>query len=80
MGRQKEAIAIIIIDRIDGDFAVCEIDGSSKNIPLSLIENNPCEGDVLLKTPDGYTADKKLTEKRRKAAAEKQKRLFSKNG
>ncbi len=71
---------MIVIDRIVGDFAVCEIYGSIENIPLSLIENNPCEGDVLVKTADGYIADKQLTEKHRKSAAEKQKRLFSKNG
>lgn len=37
-----------IIDRFEGDFAVCEIDGQMKNLPRALFPEDAKEGDVFL--------------------------------
>lgn len=45
-----------IIDRIEGEFAVCEKeDMTFVNIPLSEIGQNVKEGQTLIKGGDGYT-------------------------
>ena len=36
-----------IIDRFEGDFAVCEIDGQMKNLPRALFPEEAKEGDVF---------------------------------
>ena len=39
-----------IIDRIEGDYAVCEIDGSRqqmRQIPVSMFDGTPTDGDVI---------------------------------
>lgn len=37
-----------IIDRFEGDCAVCEIDGQMKNLPRALFSEDAKEGDVFL--------------------------------
>ncbi len=57
----------LIIDRIEGDIAVCEnIDRTTTNIPLILLPNGVKEGDVILKDENGeYVVDAKKTLERR---------------
>ncbi len=64
------------IDRFEGDYAVLEIREETgevlyKNLPASWLPDDAAEGDVLVKTAEGYAIDTLETEKRRAAAAEK---------
>ena len=64
------------IDRFEGDYAVLEIREETgevlyKNLPASWLPDDAAEGDVLIKTAEGYAIDTLETEKRRAAAAEK---------
>ena len=50
--RNRGRVMKIIIDRIEGDIAVCEIDGKRfVNLPVSLFEN-ASERDIYLLTKD----------------------------
>lgn len=69
---------MIIVDRIENGFAVCEIDNEFINIPLDQISGNLREGSVLIKCGGHYEVDDTDTENRKKAIFEKQKRLFGK--
>lgn len=40
-------IAILIIDRIEGNWAVIEFEGETFNIPINLLPQNAKEGDVI---------------------------------
>lgn len=57
----------LIIDRIEGDIAVCEnIDRTTTNIPLILLPDGVKEGDVILKDENGeYVVDAEKTLERR---------------
>ena len=64
------------IDRFEGDYAILEIREETgevlyKNLPASWLPDDAAEGDVLVKTAEGYAIDTLETEKRRAAAAEK---------
>ncbi|MBR5362973.1 MAG: DUF3006 domain-containing protein [Oscillospiraceae bacterium] len=64
------------IDRFEGDYAVLEIREETgevlyKNLPASWLPDDAAEGDVLVKTAEGYAIDTLETEKRRAVAAEK---------
>ena len=59
---------MIIIDRFEGEFAVCEADGVIKDIPLSLIAQEAFEGDVLIFENGIYKTDRQATEQRKKRA------------
>lgn len=70
---------MIIIDRIEGAFAVCETDTGIRHIPAASLPEDVREGDVLTETAQGYCKDSEATQKRRLAAAEKLRRIL-KNG
>ena len=55
-----------IIDRFEGDFAVCEANEEMVNIPKALLPNNAKEGDVITEQNGKYTVDADKTENRRK--------------
>ena len=64
------------IDRFEGDYAVLELREETgevlyKNLPASWLPDEAAEGDVLVKTAEGYAIDTLETEKRRAAAAGK---------
>ena len=64
------------IDRFEGDYAVLELREETgevlyKNLPASWLPDDAADGDVLVKTAEGYAIDTLETEKRRAAAAEK---------
>ncbi len=60
---------MIVIDRFEGNFAVCEMDGQMVNIPRSCVPPQAGEGSVLKLVQVDNTAD-------RQRIAEKQNRLF----
>ena len=64
------------IDRFEGDYAVLELREETgevlyKNLPAGWLPDDAEEGDVIVKTAEGYAIDTLETEKRRMAAAEK---------
>ncbi|MBR3835862.1 MAG: DUF3006 domain-containing protein [Clostridia bacterium] len=68
------------VDRIEEAFAVCEDEnGAFENIGLAALPENVREGDILLKTDDGYTILADETEERRQRLAKLQKSIFTKN-
>ncbi len=67
---------MISIDRIESQFAVCEIDGVFENIPLEIINGAAAEGDILIKNGERYDIDKAATAARRKKLAKLQEELF----
>ena len=66
----------MIINRFEGEYAVLEIREETgeilyKNLPASWLPDDAAEGDVIVKTADGYAIDSLETEQLRAAAAEK---------
>ncbi|WP_238882242.1 DUF3006 domain-containing protein [Clostridium sp. YIM B02551] len=54
-----------IIDRIEGDFAVCENDaGELKDIDISLILGEVASGKVIISKNETYVVDEILTKQR----------------
>lgn len=64
-----------IVDRIEGNYALCETDEGRKEIPLQELPSEVSEGDVLRRTSDGWELDRDKTAQRRAQIAEKTKRL-----
>lgn len=72
----------LIIDRIEGDMAVCEDSGNHHlNIPIADIAGSVKEGDLLRRNPDGsgYVVDPEETERRRRKLFRRQSNLFRRN-
>lgn len=67
---------MLIIDRFEGEFAVCEHDGEMINIPRSLILGDAQEGDVLKQVPEGYVVDDESKAARRKRIEDLMKSLW----
>lgn len=68
---------MIIVDRIEGAFAVCEMDDKSmQNIALSELPAGVKEGDVLAVENGTYVIDAKQTKERSECIAQKMNRLF----
>ena len=67
------------VERIEEKIALCE-DDLGKTIKLSLDElpENIREGEIIVRTENGYTIDSDETSARRKKMAEMQKKLFNK--
>ena len=59
---------MIIIDRFEGEFAVCEEDGVMKDIPIASVDSCAKEGDVLVFCNGAYVIDSNKTEERKKRA------------
>ena len=68
---------MIIIDRIEGDIAVCEVDGVMQDIPLSFIAKGAKEGDMLIQNEDSLLLipDISATEMRKASIDERFERL-----
>ena len=68
---------MIIVDRIEGALAVCEMDDKSmQNIALSELPVGVKEGDVLAVENGTYVIDAKQTKERSEHIAQKMNRLF----
>ena len=57
---------MLIVDRIEAPLAVCEGDGGQVEIPLSELPETVKEGDVLIRTEEGYQVDAEEPSRRRK--------------
>jgi hypothetical protein len=70
---------VLIIDRFEGDFAVCEVEnGETVNIPRTELPLSADEGDCLITVAKGvYAIDADETARRKKRIREKMSRLFS---
>jgi hypothetical protein len=55
---------MIIVDRIEGKFAVCETDGGMKNIPVNLIRGKVRDGAMIVEREGFFAVDEKATAKR----------------
>ncbi len=69
---------MLVIDRFEGDYAVCECQGEIVNIRRGLIAKDAHEGDVLVWAENAYLVDIGQTKSRRKFVQNKVDRLFSK--
>jgi hypothetical protein len=69
---------ILVIDRFEGDYAVCEKeDRTMLNIEKRRIPSDAKEGDVLVLEGDNARIDMTETEKRKKLIEELTKNLWS---
>jgi len=69
---------MIIIDRFEEGFAICEKDGMELiKISRDLLPETAKEGDVVVAFGDGYIIDSDATEKRRKTVEDKFFGLFN---
>ena len=67
----------LIIDRFEGIYAVCELEnGEFIDVPKEDIPKEAKEGDILIKTDNGYCVDKMATENKRKEIKERMNKLF----
>lgn len=58
---------MLVIDRFEGDFAICEeAGGEIRDIPRDRIRGKATEGDVLCRKGGWYEVDRAATEARRK--------------
>ena len=56
---------MLILERFENDTAIIENGDSFIKIPRTKVDQNACEGDVLIEIEGFYTADKDETKKRR---------------
>lgn len=69
-----------IIDRFEGEFALCETPGSvMEKLPRKSLPPEAAEGDLLFWGEGGWRVDRQATEKRRAALAAKRGRLRKKS-
>lgn len=66
----------MILNRFEGEYAVLEIREETgeilyKNLPAVWLPDDAAEGDVLVKTAEGYAIDTLATEQLRAVSAEK---------
>ena len=67
------------VERIEENIALCEDDlGKTIKLRLDELPENIREGEIIVRTENGYTIDTDETSVRRKKMAEMQKRLFNK--
>lgn len=68
---------MIIIDRFEGSYAILETDSGTQTINRELLPAEAGEGDVVVNENGSYLIDRKSTDERRKAMADKLRRLLS---
>lgn len=67
------------VERIEEKVALCEDDlGKTVKLRLDELPENIREGEIIVRTENGYTIDSDETSVRRKKMAEMQKKLFNK--
>jgi hypothetical protein len=70
---------MLIIDRFEGDYAVCECEtGEFVNIRRNLIAEDAGEGDIIVWSEASYLVDSERTAARKQSIRKKANRLFSK--
>ena len=67
----------LVIDRFEGMYVVCELEnGEFIDVPKKDIPKEAKEGDILIKTDNGYCVDITATENKRKEIKERMNKLF----
>ncbi|SHH16285.1 DUF3006 domain-containing protein [Desulfosporosinus lacus] len=66
---------MLIVDRFEGDWAVIEYEGTTFNLPLTLLPRDVKEGDVIAIS---ISVDLSITKERRQKAEEMMKGFFDK--
>lgn len=67
------------VERIEENIVLCEDDdGNVVKMKIKDLPKGIREGDIIVKTENGYTADSEETELRRRKMAELQKNVFGK--
>ncbi len=69
---------MIIIDRFEDDFAVCEIDGGMVDIKRSLLPSDAREGSIITEKGGRYVIDTAAENERRNRLFDMQNDLFGK--
>lgn len=64
------------IDRIEGEFAVLEQAGETMDIALSELPAGVREGDMLVRTADGWAVDRAAAEEKRSRLAERRRSML----
>lgn len=67
---------MLIIDRFEEGLAVCDYNGEMICVPLSMIDLNAIEGDVLNFDGEMYLVDRELTDARRKQMLDMMNKLW----
>ncbi len=67
---------MIIIDRIEGEYAVVEAEEEMLQICISELPVEAGEGDILVQTENGWTVDAEATQARREALAARRRRML----
>ena len=66
----------IIVERIFGEFAICEQQDATVEVPLDLLPDHVRVGDVYYRTPTGWELDPEEVERRRRLVSDKYDKLF----
>lgn len=67
----------LIVDRLEGEYAVCERkEGGMLSLLLSQLPDGVRDGDVLTQQGGGYQIDRSATKKRKEEMEARQRRLF----
>ena len=75
----KEGLRQLIVDRLEGEYAVCEQkEGGMFSLLLSQLPDGIRDGDVLTEQDGGYQIDRTATQKRREEMDAKRRRLLGK--
>lgn len=67
---------MLIIDRFEEGLAVCDYNGEMICVPISMIDLNAIEGDVLNFDGEMYLVDRELTDARRKQMLDMMNKLW----
>ena len=67
---------MITVDRFEGSYAILETDDGIVRIKRSLMPDDAREGDVLRRSGEGYSVDRRETGLRRKAASDRLNKLL----
>lgn len=69
-------INVLVIDRFEDGFAVCDCNGELICVPISMIDHNAIEGDVLDFDGEMYLVDRELTDARRQQMLDMMNKLW----
>lgn len=67
---------MIIIDRIEGEFAILEVEEEMQQIAVSELPAGAAEGDILVQTETGWAIDAEAVQARREALAARRRRML----
>lgn len=66
-----------VIDRFEGHLAVIEMESEMLTVPVDELPEGAREGDVIMQVAGSWVIDSEATEKRKKQATSKLKKLWN---